>query len=79
MEPVYMDYRIMTDGSEIARDGAAELVNLYHLARTALAGRPGTVPSTYDRMLWASDAYAREHPGVSKGHAYKALDRALHQ
>lgn len=49
---------------------AAELVNLYHLARTALSGRQD---SKYDRMLWASAEFSKLHPSVSSGAAYKDL------
>jgi hypothetical protein len=50
------------------------LINLYHLARTALAGEPS---GRYERMLWASKAFAKEHPGVSSTGAYKDLDGLL--
>ncbi len=51
----------------------AELVNLYHLARTALAGQGDT---RHARMIWASRAYAKEH-GTNETAAYKTLSRAL--
>lgn len=55
---------------------SAELVNLYHLARSA-----GAV-SKYDRMLWASKEFAKLHPkgefgGVSSTGAYKDLEGLL--
>lgn len=50
---------------------AGELINLYHLARTALAGN-GVVTS-YDRMVWASGYFAKEHSDVSSTGAYKDL------
>lgn len=53
----------------------AELSNLFHLARTALAGK-GKSPSRYECRLWASKEYAKRHQGVSSTAAYKALDRA---
>jgi hypothetical protein len=51
----------------------AELSNLYHLARTALSGSGRDTP--YHRRLWASNEYAKIHPGVSETAAYKQLDR----
>ena len=51
-----------------------ELVNLYHLARTALAGTGKD--TRYQRMLWASREYAKTST-ISEMGAYKALDRAL--
>lgn len=51
-----------------------ELVNLFHLARTALAG-PGPSPSRYEQKLWASREYAKAHPEVSSTAAYKQLCR----
>lgn len=51
----------------------AELANLYHLARTALAGTGNDTP--YQRRLWASREYAKTYPEVSSTAAYKELDR----
>jgi hypothetical protein len=53
---------------------AAELVNLYHLARTALAGERA---GKYERMLWASKWFSKEHPEVSRTAAYKDLEGLL--
>jgi len=50
-------------------DGPA-LVNLYHLARTALAGQPA---GRHERLIWASKMYAKENPEVSSTGAYKDL------
>ena len=49
-----------------------ELINLFHLALTAL-----DAPSRGERLAWAANAYSKDHPDVSKVSAYKALDRAL--
>jgi hypothetical protein len=54
---------------------AAELTNLYHLARTALAGLRHA--NRYDRMQWAARAYANDHPGVRPTGAYKDLEGLL--
>lgn len=59
-----------------------ELVNLYHLARTALCNTfddngKRKSDSRYCRMLWASKEYAKLHPEVTETRAYKELDRAL--
>lgn len=52
----------------------AELVNLYHLARTALSG---TSPSRADRMTWAAAEYHKAHPEVSTTAAFKDLGGLL--
>jgi len=51
----------------------AELANLCHLARTALAGTGRD--TRYERKLWASREYAKLHPSVSSTAAYKQLCR----
>ena len=51
----------------------AELSNLYHLARTALAGTGRDTP--YERMKWAAKAYSDKYPEVSSTAAYKQLCR----
>jgi hypothetical protein len=61
---------IATDLTERER---AELVNLYHLALTALAGRRN---GRWERMNWASIAFAREHD-LPVNRVYIALDHAL--
>ena len=58
----------------VKKSDAAELVNLYHLARTALAGDRAT---RYDRMCWAAKWFAKEHPYVTSTGAYKDLDGLL--
>ena len=51
-----------------------ELINLYHLARTALAGGDA---SRYNRMLWAIKEFHKIYPSISKTAAYKDLDSNL--
>lgn len=51
-----------------------ELINLYHLSQTALSGQSAT---RYKRMVWAAEAFHREHPAVSSTAAYKDLDAQL--
>ncbi len=51
-----------------------ELINLYHLARTALSGGDD---SKYQRMLWASKEFAKEHTYTSATGAYKDLSANL--
>lgn len=51
-----------------------ELINLYHLSRTALSG---TEASRYKRVVWASAAFHQAHPSVSSTAAYKDLDAQL--
>jgi hypothetical protein len=50
----------------------AELMNLFHLAHTALAEGG---PSRYERKLWAIRKYNEAHPEVSTTAAYKELCR----
>jgi len=61
---------------------ACDIVNLYHLARTALAGAPGTAQShiqslcmctRYDRMIWAVREFHKANPDISETAAYKDL------
>ena len=52
-----------------------ELVDLFHLARTALAGTPQG-QSRHAWMVWASDQFVTRYPNYSSTAAYKALDRA---
>lgn len=47
-----------------------EIVNLYHLARTALA--PAN-PTPHQRMVWASGAFHKANPAISETAAYKDL------
>lgn len=51
-----------------------ELINLYHLARTALAGEDD---SKYNRMLWACKQWAKNHTYTSAMGAYKDLSANL--
>ena len=51
-------------------DDYAELINLYHLARTALAGGDD---SKYRRIIWASKEWAKTHTYCSATGAYKDL------
>ena len=58
----------------IKQSDATELINLYHLARTALAGEPC---GRYERMCWAAKWFSKEHPPVTQTGAYKDLDGLL--
>lgn len=53
-----------------------ELINLYHLARCALAGT-GKSPTKYERMVWAADEFAKKYDYVTETGAYKDLDGML--
>ena len=55
----------------VKRDHENELINLYHLARTALSGQRC---GRYERMLWTSKEFSKLHPDVSSTAAYKDLD-----
>lgn len=50
---------------------SGDIINLFHLARTALSGKECT---RYTRMLWAANEYHKLHPDVSATAAYKDLD-----
>lgn len=61
------------------REQIAELVNLYHLARTALSGKTdqhGRADTRWHRIMWAAQEYSKEH-GCSHKQAYMALSDAL--
>lgn len=58
----------------IRPDQSAELIHLWHLARTALSGKECT---RYTRMLWASREFAAAHPDITPTAAYKDLDGLL--
>jgi hypothetical protein len=64
--PIAPAYRVRF----IPPDDSAKLVKLYHLARTALVGKPC---QPYDRMVWASREYARGSNAVSETGTYKDL------
>ena len=53
---------------------AVELINLFHLSRTALAGKSAT---QYDRMLWTAKEFHKTHSDVSETGVYKDLDGLL--
>lgn len=57
----------------IPKEHIGKIVRLYHLARTALSDQPLNRQTPYDRMIWASAEYHREHPEISKTAAYKDL------
>lgn len=50
-----------------------ELIELYHLAPTALADKSIEEKTPYHRMLWASSEYAKAHPECTSTRAYKTL------
>jgi hypothetical protein len=52
-------------------EARAELVNLFHLARTAVGN------DRLDRKVWASQQYHHAHPEVTGLAAYKDLDGLL--
>ena len=54
----------------------AELWNLYHLAKTAMAGDR---PSKHDQLVWAASEYSKLHPEVSNMSAYKYMDRTANR
>lgn len=67
--PLAPEYRVRF----IPPEDSAKLVNLYHLARTALCREPMDRQTPYFRMLWASREYARGSNSVSETAAYKDL------
>jgi hypothetical protein len=60
----------------INNDQLCELINLYHLARTALSGKDD---SRYQRMLWASREFHKLNPLIGEAAAYKDLSNSLSQ
>lgn len=58
----------------ISPEDTGELINLFHLSRTALSG---ISESRSQRMIWASSAFSKLHPEVSPCAAYKDLDGLL--
>lgn len=58
----------------LTKSDEAELVNLYHLARTALSGTGDE--GRHARMVWAAKKFHNSH-AVSTATAYKALCRIL--
>lgn len=55
----------------IKREHEAEAINLYHLARTALAG---SRYDRYDRLIWASREFTKKYDYLTATAAYKDLD-----
>lgn len=53
-------------------DAQADLVSLYHLARTALDN-----PSRYGRMKWAAKWHSKEREGITEAEAFAELESAL--
>ena len=49
----------------------AELVELYHLARTALNGGRGA--ERHERLTWALKQFSEANPSLSAGKVYKDL------
>lgn len=66
--------------TELTQSDTAELIELYHLARTALAGS-ATPVTPHARMCWASRQWKAERAGagIPSARAYKALCRALNR
>ena len=54
-----------------------ELVNLWHLARTALVHKPLEERTSYHRMRWAAAEFHKMRPDISEGAAYKDLEAML--
>ena len=54
-----------------------ETINLYHLARTALADKPFSEQSKYNRMLWACKEMHKIYPSISETAFYKDLSANL--
>lgn len=64
--------------TEVTQIERVELVNLYHLAQSALSDLDH-VPTPYERMCWAARQFVAEHAerGIPEARAYKALCAAL--
>ncbi len=57
----------------ITPEQVGELVNLYHLARTALCTLPLQQQTPWHRMTWAADEFSRANPETTSTGAYKDL------
>lgn len=57
----------------MSQEQYCELVNLFHLARTALSDKPLSEQTKYYRMLWATKEFNKLHPEISATAAYKDL------
>jgi len=55
----------------IKQEHASEAVNLYHLARTALAGEKC---GRYERLVWSAEQFNKAHPEISRTAAYKDIE-----
>ena len=60
-----------TASGEITRDERADLVNMFHTAKTALSGKDD---SRYERLKWAAREFHKKYPSVSEIKAYKEVD-----
>lgn len=58
----------------IPADKVCELINLWHLSRTALASQDC---SRYNRLLWTSKTFHEEHNEYSVNGIYKDLSSIL--
>lgn len=67
IEPVYQPRHV--SGPQLT-----ELVNLYHLARTALSGQRC---GRYERLCWAAAEFHKINPAISVTAAYKDLSNSL--
>lgn len=67
----------------IRADQALELINLWHLSRTSLAGKKDEKGNSYlgsnrhARMVETARLFHQEHPEISETAAYKDLDYLL--
>ena len=55
----------------MSKDQMNELINLWHLSRTALSGKAGL--SDYQRAIWASGEFGKKYPAIGATAAYKDL------
>ncbi len=60
-----------TKTTKITQSEIAELVDLYHLARTATGS-----DKRYDRLIWAAAEFNKKYPDISKTKAYIEVERA---
>ena len=75
-KPLRFDYTVAPQYTVrfIQPQQTGELINLYHLARTALSGR---ACGRWERMSYAAKEFSKAHPEVSETAAYKDLDGLL--
>ena len=64
----------MNNPKFVSREDVEEMIELYHLSRTALSGKDD---SRHNRIIWAASEFVKKYPDTKKTLAYKDLAAAL--